>query len=441
MSINGSSNPMFHSASEPEETIVRTLSGARAIDKAKVTQRVHHNTKTLYHVTDSAGARAIAQTGMMLRGSGQCMFGSGIYFADSPADAASKAWHGSVSDGLITAEVDLGTCYQPQTSDRELAFRKLRRMGYDSVWARARPLGPMALLDEWIVYNTDQVRVTSIKVHGQEILPVLRVTSIKIHGQEILPVRGAPKKQRLWAAARQWIAAHPRVAIGILCSVAAVLGIFWLIRYFGREQCVGDAKTDSNVLSLYGPPCEGCADGWEGTHCQESTYNPLCTVQDTSAVGISILADRGDPCSHTVELAGSGTICYMPQGGYPMSADCTWHISCSGTVAPAFTLTQLDTEQSFDTVSLSSGGHPIAQLSGDLAPQLIDVPIGARELTVHFVSDAVELWRREQGRMVTCKTKNGLCRFGEPCRWRTIPAHLLFNDHRPTGSSWLRAAW
>ena len=105
--------------------------------------------------------------------------------------------------------------------------------------------------------------------------------------------------------------------------------------------------------------------------------NPLCITQDTAG---------GDPCSQSAELTGSGTICYMPQGGYPMSADCTWHISCSGTVAPAFTLTQLDTERQFDTVSLSSGENTVAELSGGGLGDF-EGPSGAQELTVHFVSD------------------------------------------------------
>jgi hypothetical protein len=138
----------------------------------KVGRRVQQNTRTLYHVTGADGARSIASTGMMLRGNAACMFGSGIYFADSPTTAASKAWHGTSADhSVITAEVDLGNCYEPTAADNTLGFRKLQSMGYDSTWARAYPHGPMASLDEWVVYNVDQVRVTSITIGGQEILP------------------------------------------------------------------------------------------------------------------------------------------------------------------------------------------------------------------------------------------------------------------------------
>ena len=60
---------------------------------------------------------------------------------------------------MIEAEVDLGNSYEVKTPDNSLTFWKLRRMGYDSVWAKAKPDGPMSTLPEWIVYNKDQVRL------------------------------------------------------------------------------------------------------------------------------------------------------------------------------------------------------------------------------------------------------------------------------------------
>ena len=128
-----------------------------------------HNFKVLYHSTDSSSARSIVRSGFMLRGSDSCMFGSGIYFAESPYIASKKAWHGHTDAGLITAEVALGRCYEPQQAE-SFSYRKLKRMGYDSVWARPAPHGPMGTSQEWIVYSKYQVRLLSVKVEGRELL-------------------------------------------------------------------------------------------------------------------------------------------------------------------------------------------------------------------------------------------------------------------------------
>ena len=108
-----------------------------------------------------------------------------------------------------------------------------------------------------------------------------------------------------------------------------------------------------------------------------------CLVPDTA----------GSPCSDTVEVHKSGTICFMPSGGYLDSVACTWHISCSNGVAPAFVVTQLETEADYDTVALYSDGtvdgQPLAQLSGTLSdqPQLNFDGDTSRGLTIEFRSD------------------------------------------------------
>ena len=128
------------------------------------------NFKVLYHSTDAESARKIVQSGFMLRGSDRCMFGSGIYFAESPEIAEAKAWYGDHESAIIEAEVALGRCYEPTSSETDLTFRKLRRKGYDSVWARPAPHGPMGTSQEWIVYSKHQVRLLSVKANGQELL-------------------------------------------------------------------------------------------------------------------------------------------------------------------------------------------------------------------------------------------------------------------------------
>ena len=108
-----------------------------------------------------------------------------------------------------------------------------------------------------------------------------------------------------------------------------------------------------------------------------------CLVSDTAG---------GSPCSETVEVHKSGTICLMPLDGYANSAACTWHISCGNGVAPAFVVTQLDTEADYDTVALYSGtadGQQLARLSGSLTDQSQVNFDGdsSRGLTVEFRSD------------------------------------------------------
>ena len=130
---------------------------------------VWKNSKVLYHSTDHESARKIVESGFFLRGSPQCMFGSGIYFAESPEIATFKAWYRR-KGAVIEAEVALGRCYQPKSPEKDLTYTKLQSMGYDSVWARPKPDGPMGTSQEWVVYNMNQVRLLSVKVDGKDLL-------------------------------------------------------------------------------------------------------------------------------------------------------------------------------------------------------------------------------------------------------------------------------
>eukprot|EP01043_Picozoa_sp_COSAG02_P055178 COSAG02_NODE_6360_length_3624_cov_2.571915_2_plen_527_part_00 len=143
-----------------EKQLVRTRSGCGVIE-SPLEQRITQNTQVLYHVTDAASARAIEESGVMLRGRSNCLFGSGIYFAKTVDIAARKA---RSAGAVVTAEVDLGRSYLPEAGDATLGFRKLQEMGFDSVHGRAAPLGPLRFHDEYVVYNADQVRVVSVSV-------------------------------------------------------------------------------------------------------------------------------------------------------------------------------------------------------------------------------------------------------------------------------------
>ena len=98
------------------------------------------------------------------------MFGSGIYFAESPEIAEAKAWHGRHERAIIEAEVALGRCYQPKSAESFSSYKLLLMGFYHSVWARPHPHGPMGTSQEWIVYSKYQVRLLSVKVNGEELL-------------------------------------------------------------------------------------------------------------------------------------------------------------------------------------------------------------------------------------------------------------------------------
>jgi hypothetical protein len=130
---------------------------------------VRRKTMTLYHCTDDAGALAIATSGFMLRGSLQCMFGSGIYFAESADIARNKAWFGRQQGCVVKAQVALGKQYAPPAANRDICYEMLQgnvpgRPGivYHSVWGRSAPKGPLREYDEWVVYSAYQVKILSI---------------------------------------------------------------------------------------------------------------------------------------------------------------------------------------------------------------------------------------------------------------------------------------
>ena len=150
-----------HAAPPVEVLIVSTNPLHRRI------HRVKENHCKLYHATNASAAKQIAKGGTMLRGAGG-MFGAGIYFAATPDAAKSKSRNGK--EAIITATVALGKSFEPVSKTamlenwsgqdlrpKYLTYSKLRAQGYDSVWARAKPHGPMERLDEWVVYNSDQV--------------------------------------------------------------------------------------------------------------------------------------------------------------------------------------------------------------------------------------------------------------------------------------------
>eukprot|EP01084_Bolivina_argentea_P140241 246609_1 len=111
--------------------------------------------KTMYHITDEQGAKAIAtESDHQMRRGKVGMFGGGIYFAESIKAAMHKTEHPGV---LITARVFVGKEYHCKDArGGQFTFTKLQKMGYDSVYA---PYGSGHGLSEQVVYNRDQVCV------------------------------------------------------------------------------------------------------------------------------------------------------------------------------------------------------------------------------------------------------------------------------------------
>lgn len=116
-------------------------------------QRLRHGpVKRLFHQTSRIAAEAIVSSGTMKPGSGG-LAGSGIYFATSPEDTYHKANYKGV---VLVCEVQLGEVHFTKASgDSTMTFRKLLNMNSpkDSV------LIPRKNGIEYVVYNTDQIRV------------------------------------------------------------------------------------------------------------------------------------------------------------------------------------------------------------------------------------------------------------------------------------------
>ena len=83
--------------------------------------RMRDNTRTLYRVTSADAARKIAKSGMMLRGSPACMFGSGIYFAETPDIAAGKAFLPALGAGASTSAMGHINAIMASAPTRETA--------------------------------------------------------------------------------------------------------------------------------------------------------------------------------------------------------------------------------------------------------------------------------------------------------------------------------
>ena len=118
----------------------------------------------------------------------------------------------------------------------------------------------------------------------------------------------------------------------------------------------------------------------------DGTYYIMVHSYDPNGVGsfnVQVIAGGdGDPCVAGAMMAqANADIRYMPVGGSEADALCEWSITCpmqTGTIA--ITFTALDTEASYDTVSLYDGLDDTAPVLAELSGHLQDQP------SISFVS-------------------------------------------------------
>eukprot|EP01051_Picozoa_sp_SAG22_P007249 SAG22_NODE_503_length_9694_cov_13.573736_5_plen_1203_part_00 len=114
-----------------------------------------------------------------------------------------------------------------------------------------------------------------------------------------------------------------------------LLGIFITFRHSGRGNCVGDI-VDENYLSPQTPPCDLCADGWAGTHCE--TEIPYCDWNKDTDCGFggqctssgrteySCVCEKGWMRSAVTDLHSACTL--RDPCLYPRPVSCGAHGSC-----------------------------------------------------------------------------------------------------------------
>jgi hypothetical protein len=106
------------------------------------------NKRTLYHATSRESARSIHKSCVFRPGT-YGMYGAGIYFAVSAADAQRKARHGT--DIVITVEVFLGFMLEVPQPMHELTQQHLNDYGCHSI------RGTAGMGDEYVIFDSEQV--------------------------------------------------------------------------------------------------------------------------------------------------------------------------------------------------------------------------------------------------------------------------------------------
>jgi hypothetical protein len=114
--------------------------------------------RRLFHATSRSNGESIKKSGIMHCGSSG-MFGAGIYFANSPDSAKSKAQNDRrIGDAMVLADVDLGTSLEVWGANRNLNNAIVSSKNCQSVHGHIAGRD-----DEFVVF--DSWRVTIIRVY------------------------------------------------------------------------------------------------------------------------------------------------------------------------------------------------------------------------------------------------------------------------------------
>ena len=109
-----------------------------------------------FHGTTAKACDEIIQSGFKLPTSGNQMFGPGIYFASDSSKSAQEQYTKG-SNMLLVCEVLLGKSKTVHTACHDMRYSKLRREGYDSVFAkRGTKESGGVLNDEFVVFSRKQ---------------------------------------------------------------------------------------------------------------------------------------------------------------------------------------------------------------------------------------------------------------------------------------------
>lgn len=157
---------------------------------------------------------------------------------------------------------------------------------------------------------------------------------------------------------------------------------------------------------------------------QQGFHNELPSVPD-----VECLDER--PCLSTVILNNSlsdvsGTICYLPAGGYGNFKECSWRLVCANSQPPSLHFTELATEHQYDEVHVFDGvNFDSSPLIGDVSGMLADQEYFTYNSTgdsmaVRFNSDS----GNEPGNIALGFRAEYYC--GDPCFY---PTRVMCNRH------------
>ena len=109
-----------------------------------------------FHGTTTAACNDIIRSGFRLPASSGQMFGAGIYFASDSSKSAQEVYTKG-SNMLLVCEVLLGKAKTVDRACRDMTYKKLRKEGYDSLFAKRGTKQTGGVLnDEFVVFNAKQ---------------------------------------------------------------------------------------------------------------------------------------------------------------------------------------------------------------------------------------------------------------------------------------------